>query len=813
MDRALWRCGALAAALLALGIGAAGWDKAIPPERAVPTLEAEFQRLAEGAARDPSSLGPLAAQAGLPLSDGKVTVVVEADSPPALGAVGGTLLGSAPDLGLWEVRVGVDRLLDLAALPGVRYVRPPHRPAPLIQGVDLTGIAPWHAAGHRGQGVRVAVIDVEFGGLAQAVAEGRLRRVVATRDYTGAGMETGGRHGTACAEIVQDMAPEAELVLMRIDHEVHLAQAVADALALGVRVVSHSLGWFNTNFYDGTGVVCEIVRRAVEGGILWVHAAGNSADGAHWEGEWRDQDGDGLLDFAPGVNANAFQAEAGVPIGIWLTWDAWPTTDQDYDLYLVSLPGGVVVASSTGTQAGGQPPTEQVFYVPPAAGTYGVVIRAHAAPARPRLELFTTSRVKLRYAVAESSIPAPGNAPFVLTVGAIAAASWTSGPQEPYSSQGPTNRSRLNPVSITKPDLMGPDRVTTWSYGPSGFPGTSASAPHVAGVAAVLLSAHPTWTAREVREFLEQNAVDMGRPGKDNVYGHGRLYLPPLAPPSGLRHAYGAAGWYLVSVPTEGEPLDLFGVPLYEWTGTAYARPTSLSPTRGYWARLPQGKAVVAQGVVPASDQRVPLDRAGWHLVGAPWPVAKTALEVVREGQVKSWADAVAAGWVRDTLWGYRAEDGAYRRATTLEPWYGYWLYALVGGLTLRVRAGSPPPPPPEAAATALSPDELPPPPPPDEPVPGLLRVRIAPNPWRGNGSIVVQAVGTSVPAVSELRVEIFDLSGRLVWQGVALGSRLEWDGTSAGRPLANGVYLARVQARLGEAWMGLGLERIAILR
>jgi subtilisin family serine protease len=59
------------------------------------------------------------------------------------------------------------------------------------------------------------------------------------------------------------------------------------------------------------------------------------------------------------------------------------------------------------------------------------------------------------------------------------------------------------------------------SYGEG--PGTSYASPQVAGVAGLLLSCKPSLTNTEVKSFLETGAVDLGDPGRDDLYGFGRL--------------------------------------------------------------------------------------------------------------------------------------------------------------------------------------------------------------------------------------------------------------------------------------------------
>jgi thermitase len=55
--------------------------------------------------------------------------------------------------------------------------------------------------------------------------------------------------------------------------------------------------------------------------------------------------------------------------------------------------------------------------------------------------------------------------------------------------------------------------------------GTSMATPHAAGVAADIFFRNPTWTAAQVRSKLDSAVDDLGAPGRDPLYGFGRVNL------------------------------------------------------------------------------------------------------------------------------------------------------------------------------------------------------------------------------------------------------------------------------------------------
>ena len=66
-----------------------------------------------------------------------------------------------------------------------------------------------------------------------------------------------------------------------------------------------------------------------------------------------------------------------------------------------------------------------------------------------------------------------------------------------------------------------PVGLAKWTYGYAS--GTSMAAPHVAGVAALIRDRFPQMKATDVRTRLEKAADDLGNPGLDPIFGHGRL--------------------------------------------------------------------------------------------------------------------------------------------------------------------------------------------------------------------------------------------------------------------------------------------------
>lgn len=67
---------------------------------------------------------------------------------------------------------------------------------------------------------------------------------------------------------------------------------------------------------------------------------------------------------------------------------------------------------------------------------------------------------------------------------------------------------------------------------------------------------------------------------------------------------------------------------------------------------------------------------------------------------------------------------------------------------------------------------------------------------------------------VESIRVEVYDLSGRLVWKGEAVGNELVWHTEDlVGRYLANGVYLYVVYVKVGDTWIQSDIRKLAIFR
>ncbi len=410
-------------------------------------------RIALASPKRPRLSSSLARQTGTR----SVAVEIEARDPAAaraaVRAAGGRVEASFGRL--LEARVPASGIAALGASPAVRFAREPLRPELDSiggQGVAVTAAAGWHAAGYTGRGVKVAVIDGGFGGLARRQGEGELPRTAKRVDHCSSADFDGPiavEHGTAVAEIVHEMAPGAELHLICVDTLVGLARAAAYARAKGITVVNHSVSWFNTSRGDGSGGPATpdaIVAEASAAGILWVNSAGNRGQ-QHWSGTFADADADGWHEFAPNDEGNTISFAKYEGGCVRLKWDDWPSSDTDYDLHLVrtdasAIDGrGAIVASSRNAQTGSQPPTEQLCFSNPGARfPYAIEIVRVSGTGSPRLDLFISPGPDFEHQVAEGSVTEPASSPAVLAVGAVC---WLGDTFEAYSSRGPTIDGRL----------------------------------------------------------------------------------------------------------------------------------------------------------------------------------------------------------------------------------------------------------------------------------------------------------------------------------------------------------------------------------
>lgn len=546
-----------------------------------------------------SAASDLAQASGLSLSAGDQNVQVTAMVDPAqsvhdakqiIGSLSGII--EAESGNLLQINLPINNLRSLAANPIFLGVRPPayaHELAGSVQdeGVTVSGASTWQAQGLTGKGVKVAILDKGFinytlsiGNDLPAAAKIHIRNFRADANFFTT------NHGAQVAQIVYDMAPDAELWLVAIDSDLEFVEAMDWLISEKVNVINASIGFLHYAPGDGTGPLADAVNRVNAAGILYVAAAGNDgnlyASGAYDqespitfpnlfpslnEGpggagtnqsahDWNPGAGGGNVDLyneiTPWANSISFPLSLPgtcYPVAGSLRWNDWDNNPpgEDYDLYIVrSTDAGAswsVFAGSVNNQYAGYPwPVEQVSTCIPKTSINDRIaffVHKYNSPTGSEyLELYS-SISGLEWSSSLSSLREPADTANAFTVGAYKWSDDNIVLLEPYSSQGPVNGAggSVPPPSPTiaqiKPDITGSDCTQTTLL--AEFCGTSGAAPHVAGAAALVWQAFPAFTNAQVRSYLEtaaENSASDPTPNKDNQWGWGKLKLGPL--PFGL---------------------------------------------------------------------------------------------------------------------------------------------------------------------------------------------------------------------------------------------------------------------------------------
>ncbi len=480
---------------------------------------------------------------GTPAAD-LIEVYVRTDPGTGTGAIralADRVSGEDADAGIVAAWVRPARLLALARIPSVREVRPVLQPRVRTGSVSSAGDVLLHAAelrnasGLSGAGIRVGVISDGVDHLRSAQASGDLPAgVMVLRN------EVGGDEGTAMLEIVHDIAPGASLVFHDCGWNVLEFNQAVDALAdVGCRVIVDDIGWTDEPFFEDGVVAAHVADVVSRRGLVYVSAAGNDA-GLHYQGNFRD-DGHGWHDFRADANTSRNRLYVDLPPGGSVTailqWsEPVGSAASNYDLALYSTTDlSVPLAASSRVQDGDDDPIEVLTWV----NTGNAAVQAEidvskptSAPAR-TLELFIYpdedlhggASLQSTNTVADDSIYGHPAAKGVIAVAAIDATDPVCARLEPYSSRGPVTI--IAPLAATrqKPDCAGVDgvRVTGAGSFPTEFWGTSAAAPHAAGIAALVWSGRQDATRAEVTSALLGTADDLGAAGTDLGYGAGRL--------------------------------------------------------------------------------------------------------------------------------------------------------------------------------------------------------------------------------------------------------------------------------------------------
>jgi hypothetical protein len=516
-----------------------------------------------------------------------------------LASIGGTVTAEASRLA--TVSLPIDALDDLAALTSVTFARPVYQPVRRAGDVTSQGDPALQADVARtqfsvdGSGVQVGVISDSYdrdasSGITAAddIASGDLPNNVQVVKEGGAGDTDEGR---AMLQIVHDVAPGASLMFgSAVGGEAAFANVIRQLALQGADVIVDDIGYLTEPFFQD-GLIAQAANDVFGDGVPYFSAAGNQGDAAY-EADFVDS-GDDLIIPVNGQNQNVgrmhdFDPTAGKattqsitiqPGGLFqavLQWDqpfgslGGSGSQNDLDVYLFNLQSGQLVASSIDANQGGDP-LEILSYPNLSTNTqFGLVITKFGAGPNPGHLKYINLGFNSDISTFATDTGASWGHPLAAGAAGVAAASFFMTPEfglsppqlNEFSSAGgtaflfDTSGNRLSQPDLRdQPRFTGPDNANTTFFGadiPSSqgndtdtfpnFAGTSAAAPHVAAVAALMieLAGGPgKLSPDKIYSIMETTAIDILARRDDTLFPGGTPISIPSAAGYDLFSGYG----------------------------------------------------------------------------------------------------------------------------------------------------------------------------------------------------------------------------------------------------------------------------------
>jgi hypothetical protein len=412
-----------------------------------------------------------------------------------------------------------------------------------------------------GTGVLVGVLSDSYNckfGAAGDMATGDLPPTVMVVQESSCASGANTDEGRAMLQIVHDVAPGASLAFATaINGQAGFASNILALRDAGAKVIVDDVGYFAEPMFQD-GVIAQAVDNVKASGVAYFSAAGNQARQAYEHAFVPGQV------FGPGAFGGAFlggtahdfggtamqriSIPPGTGFSLALQWDSpffsassgGVGTQNDLDIYIIQNNVAVLAATTNNLVSGD--PVEILNVgcggIVACVGSIMIVNHAGPVPGRFKFAFFRASRsLTITPATNAGTISGHPNALGAVAVGAVNYKTPTT--LEPFSSVGTTpvlfdtagNLLATPDLRHFKPEIVAPDGANTTFFGNDsdfdGFPnffGTSAAAPHAAGVAALLVQAVPTLTPEVVRNTLESTAQNLGAVGFDTNTGFGLIH-------------------------------------------------------------------------------------------------------------------------------------------------------------------------------------------------------------------------------------------------------------------------------------------------